>query len=167
MNIITYPSEILKRHCVNVESFGDSLRKFADDMTTEMYASNGVGLAAPQVGSMFRIVIIDQSAGEIGNELLTLVNPTMIWSSPELDLVEERCLSLPDVFVNVKRSVACDVEYLDLSGELKRERFTNFKARITQHEIDHLNGTLMIGRIGPLARDLALKNLVQIKQVKP
>ena len=155
---------MLKTKCTNVIGIDVGLRNFINAMTQKMYASEGVGLAAPQVGSLLRVITIDQSAGESGNELMTLINPTITWFSPELTTLKEQCLSLPGLFLHVKRSIACDVEYIDLFGNLNYERFTNFKACIVQHEFDHINGMLMVDRVGPLARDLALKNLSKTKE---
>lgn len=159
MKVVVYPDPILDRPCDDVTAFGPGLKRLADDMAVAMYASRGVGLAAPQVGLSRRLILIDPSGGDSGNELVALANPKITWTSGEMDTMEEGCLSLPGIYLPIPRAVACDVEYLDLDGETRTMRCTGWKARIVQHETEHLLGITMLSKVGSLARRLALKNL--------
>lgn len=159
MKVVTYPDPILDRPCDDVTTFDQSLKRLSDDMAEAMYASHGVGLAAPQVGLSRRFILVDPSAGEAGNELIALANPRITWSSTELATSEEGCLSLPGVFIPIVRPVACDVEYFDIDGEIRSMKCSGWKARIVQHEVEHLIGITMLNKVGSLARKLALKNL--------
>ena len=130
-------------------------------MAVAMYAADGVGLAAPQVGLSQRFVLVDPSAGETNDGLVAMANPRVVWRSAETELQDEGCLSLPGVWLPVTRAVACDVEYLDLQGGLRSMRCTGFQARIVQHEVEHLAGVTMLSKVGPLTRKIALKNLAR------
>jgi peptide deformylase len=162
---VAYPDPVLLQACLPVEQFGADLQVLVDQMVETMYAGNGVGLAAPQVGVLKCIMLVDPSAGEATNELQVLVNPRVIWRSPEVEAGQEGCLSLPGVKLTVLRSLAVDVVYHDLASTLQHVRCTGLRARIMQHEADHLAGTLMLERVGKMARKLALKDLPK-KQVR-
>lgn len=157
--IVKYPEEVLARPCEVVTEYNDELSALVHRLTEAMYVAGGVGLAAPQLGVSRRVLVIDPSGGEVTNQLLALINPRVTWQSPEQELGPEGCLSLPGAVLRVQRAVAVDVEYHDLMGNLQTLRFTNFPARVVQHEIDHLNGVLMIDRVGRLARALVMKGL--------
>lgn len=159
MKVVMYPDPILNRPCDDVTVFDLELKRLADDMAETMYASRGAGLAAPQVGLSRRFILIDPTAGESANGLIALANPTITWLSDELISGEEGCLSLPGIFLPIARSVACDVEYFDLSGTMKSMRCIDWQARIVQHETEHLLGITMLNKVGSFARKLALKNL--------
>lgn len=161
MKVVTYPNPVLDRPCDDVTAFGAELKKLADDMAEAMYASRGVGLAAPQVGLSQRFILVDPSAGDSANGLVAMANPKIAWSSPELETAEEGCLSLPGVWLPIPRSVACDVEYLDIEGRTRTMKCTGWQARVVQHEVEHLLGITMLQKVGPLARQMALKNLAR------
>ncbi len=146
MDVVTYPSPILSRPCDDVIVFGPELQLLLDSMAEVMYSSDGIGLAANQIGLSQRFILVDPSAGEVGSELVALANPRITWLSDEIDVMKEGCLSLPGVTLSIPRSIACDVEYFDLSGEMKTMRCVDLKARIVQHEIDHLLGIKMLKR---------------------
>lgn len=159
LKLVEYPEAVLTRPCMPVNEFNNELRALVDEMAEIMYTSEGVGLAAPQVNVSSNVLLIDPSGGEEANQLLTLINPCVTWVSDEQETGQEGCLSLPGAILQVPRSIAVDVEYHDVMGNLHIRRFTNFEARIVQHEVDHLNGVLMFDRIGRLARTLAMKGL--------
>ena len=162
MKIVIYPDPVLDRSCDDVTMFGLELRSLADNMAEVMYSSRGVGLAAPQIGLSQRFILIDPSAGDSNNELIALANPKITWESDQIDVVEEGCLSLPGVRLSIARPVACDVEYIDLDGKIKSMKCSGLKARILQHEIEHLLGITMLKKVGSLARRMSLKNLSPI-----
>lgn len=159
LRIITYPDPILERSCDDVVEFGVDLKKLVDDMAEVMYASRGVGLAAPQVGLSKNIILVDPSSGESGNQLVVMVNPKITWCGDDIKVGEEGCLSLPGVKLWVPRSMHLVVEYLDTAGKARRLDCTGWQARIVQHEVDHLLGITMLKKVGRLARQMALKNL--------
>lgn len=158
-DIIKYPHDVLTQPTQKVGSFDSDLHHLIDIMAETMYAMKWVGLAAPQVAVPQRVLLIDPSGGEEANQLTVMINPRVIWRSPEQHVDEEGCLSLPGVILHVPRSIATDIEYHDAMGNSRRSRFVGFVARIAQHEIDHLDDVLMIDRVGRLARKLAMKGL--------
>jgi peptide deformylase len=158
MDVVSYPSKILSEISVKVIQFDDRLRQLVHDMIETMYQLDGVGLAAPQISELSRVIVVDPSGGKTRDELLVMVNPVVVWTSDASDIHEEGCLSLPNVVTKVKRSIACDIEYDDVYGIKSIKKCTGMLARITQHEIDHLDGILMIDRVGMLARRVALRD---------
>lgn len=163
LSIVNYPDPRLLMTCVEVSNFDDNLRVLVNSMIDMMYSKSGVGLAAPQVGVLQRLVIIDPTSGDVANQLVTLINPNITWRSVEKEIEPEGCLSMFGTVLQVPRSVAVDVEYNDVKGHKQLMRCTGFKSRIVQHEIDHLDGIMMFERVGNLARTLAKKSLSKIK----
>lgn len=128
-------------------------------MVETMYDGKGVGIAAPQVEVMQRVVIIDPSAGEEASQLLAMINPRVTWQSPKVVTEVEGCLSLPGMVLQVTRPCSVDVVYNDVMGIEHHVKCDGHKARIVQHELDHLDGILMFNRVGDLARKIAMKDL--------
>ena len=159
LDIVEYPNSDLKWSCAPVTRFDALLKHLSEEMAVVMYSDDGVGLAAPQVGAQNRILVMDPSAGKEGNALRVLVNPLIKETSPNLVAGDEGCLSIPGVKLKVQRHAWVTVEYLDLEGKQHKEAFVDWAARIVQHEIDHLDGILMLDRVGPTQRHLALKSL--------
>jgi peptide deformylase len=159
LDLVFHPNELLATPCSLVTAFDAELKAFVDQMVETMYASNGVGLAAPQVGATRCILTMDPTGGEETDTLRVLVNPRVTWRSPEVEQGEEGCLSLPGVKLLVLRSLAVNVEYHDLAGKAQQSSYAGLAARIVQHEIDHLDGTLMFDRVGPMARRQALRDI--------
>lgn len=119
------------------------LPAFVDAMVDAMYSSEGVGLAAPQLGRNIRVVLVDVSAGEDKNALRVMVNPVLLQQSIEMDVRPEGCLSVPGGIYNVKRPLAAKVRYLDRSLNIVEVALYDMEARIFYHEFDHLNGVLI------------------------
>lgn len=159
LQIVTYPSDVLVRSCDPVTEFGQDLKILTDQMAEAMYASNGVGLAAPQVNVSKRIILVDPSGGEDAKQLKVMVNPVITWLSPEKELNEEGCLSLPGVVLSVPRSTQITVKYHDVAGSEQTLSCSAWQARIVQHEVDHLDGQIMLSRVGRGPRLAALKKL--------
>jgi len=147
---------ILRSKATPVEVFDSELRAFVDAMIGAMYAYNGVGLAAPQVGRSSRVIVVDVGERRDGTEVLALVNPEIVESEGRI-VGEEGCLSIPGVTVEVERSARVLVHGLTPSGEPRQVEGRDLLARVLQHEIDHLNGILFIDRLGPLRRRMALR----------
>ncbi len=135
-NVITKGDEVLNKRCKVVKEINDRTIELLDDMKETMYENNGVGLAAPQVGVLKRIVVID-----VGEDYLELINPVIIASEGEQNETEG-CLSLPGIFGIVKRPEKVVVEYLDRNGKKLRVEGEDLKAVCLCHELDHLEGIL-------------------------
>jgi peptide deformylase len=157
LKICEYPDPILKRISQEVTSFDFKLKSFIDNVYETLYSHEFcVGLAAPQLGNLQKIVLIDVSKArrpQPGNGLLVMINPVILESS-EFKIVREGCLSVPDFTANVKRAMNITVSYQDVHGNKKILTTTNFEAHAIQHEVDHLNGILFFDRIINPAADL-------------
>lgn len=164
MKKLTYvPAKILRQKAKKVTNFGPELKELADQMVETMRASNGIGLAAPQVGEPVRLVTIEylpQEKGDLHIPLTVLVNPTITDESKQTDWMEEGCLSIPGVEVPVERALQVNVLAEDLDGKRIKIRAKDFFARILQHEIDHINGVLMTDRAFPELAQLKGKRVV-------
>ena len=164
LKLYEYPHPILKKKAEKVAAVDDDLRRLLDDMLETMYADNGCGLAAPQIGVSQRIVVID-IAGE-GEEPapMYMVNPEIVWASEEKEICEEGCLSVPGQRAEVERPASVRIKYLDYNGEPQEILAEDFLAVAAQHEIDHLDGILYIDRISRLKRQMLLKKLEKARK---
>lgn len=140
----------------------DDVQKLIADMFETMYAEEGIGLAAPQIGQGVRVIVVDPN--EEGEKPFALVNPRIVSFSEDLDRAEEGCLSLPGLREVVERPAGVVVEGLDRDGNPVRIEAEDLVARILQHEVDHLDGILFIDRVSPLKRKMLLQKW---KKVKP
>ena len=162
MRVITVaePKElaILKSKAEAVEQVDDELRAFMDDMVETMYAAQGIGLAANQVGVLKRVVVMDLKAGDSETEPQPrfYVNPEIVWKSEETAPYEEGCLSIPNIYDEVVRPAKVRVKYLDRNGETVEEDADGLFSVCIQHEIDHLNGVLFIDYLSRLKRERAI-----------
>lgn len=147
---------VLRRRTEPVQRFDEELGAFLDDLVETMYAAEGVGLAAPQVGDTRRATVIDVSEARDGSEVLELVNPIVVERRGSIDS-EEGCLSIPGVIETIERAAEVDVEYRDRTGAVRRVSGTELLSRALQHEIDHLDGILFIDHLGTLKRRLAIR----------
>ena len=144
-----------KARTVREDEFGEDLDKLMSEMATLMYASNGTGLAGPQVGSNLRILVVDigyLGFKEYGSEMMKIVNPVLVWRSDELSKAEEQCLSYPDLKVIVERPEEIIISYQTPFGERKEENYKSWQARVFLHEMDHLEGVTLYTRAGPLTK---------------
>ena len=163
--ILIHPDPRLKKQTEPVQQFDDNLRALADDMLQTMYDAPGIGLAAPQVGVMQRIFVMDCVKEE--NEKprpMVLINPQVTWASEELSTYEEGCLSIPDQYADVVRPAEVEVEWQDLEGTQQKERFDGLWATCAQHEIDHLDGKLFIDYLKPLKRQMITRKMQKLKR---
>lgn len=147
---------VLRTKAASVQVFDAALESFAREMITAMYAYNGVGLAAPQVGRTDRIIVVDVGELRDGSEAFALVNPEILEQEGSIT-GEEGCLSIPGVVAEVERSARVVVQGFTPGGEPQRVEGADLLARVLQHEIDHLNGILFLDRLGPLGRRMALR----------
>ena len=157
LELKVFPEPVLREKCEPVEEFGEELKALALDMAETMWANDGVGLAAPQIGVAKRLLVLDVApAEERGQNLLVLANPKIVERDGEIEW-EEGCLSVPGMTVKVKRSMRVVVEALDIDGNEVRVEGEELPAVALQHEMDHLDGVLMFDYLSPLRRRMALK----------
>ncbi len=161
--IVKFPDPILQRASAPVTEFDDELRKLVADMFESMYAAQGIGLAAPQIGIAKRLTVIDLSNKKEPKDKIVLINPEITLQEGK-QLEEEGCLSLPEIRDKVRRSARVIVKAQDEFGKWKEYEGTELLARAFQHEIDHLNGVLFIFRISALKRDLILRRIRKMQR---
>jgi peptide deformylase len=162
--ILVLPDAKLRAVCKPVARVDEEVRKLMDDMLETMYDAPGIGLAAPQVGVVKRIVVIDIARKEEPPQPLYLINPEITWASEEKSTYEEGCLSIPEYYEEVERPQAVRLRYLDRDGAAQEMEASGILATAIQHEVDHLNGVLFIDHISKLKRDRVTRKFV--KQAK-
>ena len=162
--IITVPDEILKKVSKPIEKIGVNEKKLIDNLFDTMYKSNGIGLAAVQVGILKRILVVDVSSKENERNPMCLINPKIKSLSNEMSLYEEGCLSIPDTFIEIQRPKTCKIEYLDINGKIKTEEFGGLLSTCIQHEINHLDGKLIIDHLSKLKKEMIIKKISKIKK---
>ena len=166
-SIVLHPDARLKKKSVEVENITDALIKLAEDMMETMYDAPGIGLAAPQIGVLERVIVMDCAKKEDEEpDPIIMVNPTIIASSEENSVYEEGCLSIPEHFAEITRPEFVQLEWIDLGGKQHSEEFNGLKSTCVQHEIDHLNGKLFIDYLGPMKRQLITRKLQKFKREK-
>jgi peptide deformylase len=161
--IVKYPDPVLQRIAQPVTEFNEELRTLVDDMFESMYAAEGIGLAAPQVGVSKRLTVIDLSFKKVPEDKLVLVNPEIILREGK-QLEDEGCLSLPEIRAKVSRAAKVVVRAQDVDGKWFEKDAETLLSRCIQHEIDHLDGILFIFRISMLKRDLALRQIRKLQR---
>ena len=161
--ILTEPNRILRQVSQPVEEVGNAERELMKDMLETMYAAHGIGLAAIQIGVPKRIIVLDISKKENEKNPMYFVNPVIKNQNSNLSTYEEGCLSVPNIFVEVDRPSACEVEYLDYNGEKKILKVEGLLATCIQHECDHLDGKLMLDYLSKLRKTMILKKLSKQK----
>jgi len=159
--IVKYGREVLEQPGKPITEFDGSLEKLVSDMFETMYAANGVGLAAPQIGLPLRLCVIDVSVGEDPNARLILANPVIVSTEGE-QVQEEGCLSLPDFRAKTRRPQRATVRAWDLHGHEYTMAGEDLLARAFCHEIDHLDGTLFIQHLGRLKRESIKRKVRQM-----
>lgn len=147
-------SPVLRQKAAPVAAVDDAVRRLVDDLFETMRAARGVGLAANQIGVPRRVAVVD--VGEEDPPALVLINPLIVERVKETETAEEGCLSIPDIFGDVKRPVRVVVEALDANGQPQRIEAGGYKARAIQHEIDHLDGILFLDHLSAVTRGLLL-----------
>lgn len=143
-----------------------AIRRLADEMLESMYASEGVGLAAVQIGVPKRVLVMDLAQKDGRREPRVFVNPKILWASDETAVCQEGCLSLPDIWEEVERPAQVRAEYLDRDGKLRTLEAEGLLATCLQHEIDHLEGILFVDHLSRLKRAMALKRLAKAQRLK-
>lgn len=159
LNVVLYPDDPLTKTSAPVESFGPGLAELAASMFETMYAFDGVGLAAPQVGLEKRLFVLQEPEGE----KMCLVNPEITEREGE-EFGQEGCLSLPDIYVQVPRATRIGVKAQDVYGEPLEFEAHDFLARIIQHELDHLDGVIFLDRVDVLTQNAMLQEWKGIRE---
>ncbi len=162
--IIIAPDPRLKKKAAKVGRVDAETRRLMDDMLETMYAAPGIGLAAPQVGVLKRVIVIDTATGEEEPKPIRMANPELVWVSDEDATYSEGCLSLPEHYADVVRPAAIRVRYLDENDELRELETDGLLATCIQHEMDHLDGVLFVDRISALKRNMILRKLLKAKK---
>ena len=173
--IIAVPDPRLKQVSEPVEAVTDALRLLMDDMVETMHDAKGIGLAAIQIGVNKRVIVIDLSPSDPGDDdesserydlselkdetIRYFVNPEIVWTSEEMNNYQEGCLSVPGFFDDVERPKACKVNYLDYQGQPQELDCDGLLATCIQHEMDHLNGVVFLDHLSRLKRDMIVKKL--------
>ena len=161
--IVKYGDPVLEKPAASIKKFDASLAELVDDMFASMYAANGVGLAAPQIGKSIRVTVIDVTAGKNPEAKTVLVNPEIIHAEGEVR-EEEGCLSIPGFRGYVVRPQFVTVRAQDVKGETFELRGENLLARAFCHEIDHLNGILFLQHLGMLKRDIIKRKIKKLRK---
>jgi peptide deformylase len=161
--IVKYPDPVLSKPAAPVTNFDAALKKLVAEMFASMYAAQGIGLAAPQIGQSKRLTVIDVSFQKNPEEKIVLINPEIIDQEGK-QFEEEGCLSLPDIREKVHRAARVTVRAQNERGEWFDREGDELLARAFQHEIDHLNGVLFIDRISRLKRELALRKIRKMQK---
>ncbi|MCY3996538.1 MAG: peptide deformylase [Rhodobacter sp.] len=164
-NILIHPDPRLRKCCERVDEITPELRNLADDMLQTMYDAPGIGLAAPQIGELRRLIVMDCAEEPNAQPSpVVLFNPETVWNSEEVETRDEGCLSIPEQFAEVQRPAEVRVRWEDLDGRPREEKFDGLWARCVQHEIDHLNGRLFVDYLTPLKRQMITRKMVKLKR---
>ena len=163
-DIITVPNEILKRISEPIVNVGVNEKKLINDLFETMYNSKGIGLAAVQVGILKRVLVIDVSSKDEKKNPMSFINPVIKNLSDETSVYEEGCLSIPETFIEIERPKICEVEYIDLDGKKKTIKCEGLLSTCLQHEINHLDGKLIIDHLSKLKRDIIIKKISKTKK---
>ena len=157
MRIIYVGNPILRKRSAKITDFDDDLKEFVERLTEVMYTEDGVGLAAPQVGVLKRVIVFDDGSGS-----KVMINPVIVSSGNDTVVMEEGCLSVPGIYADISRPASVNVRYQDIDGRVVEELLEGYAARIVQHETDHLDGRLFIDYLSS-AKKIALRpQLVEI-----
>jgi peptide deformylase len=162
--IIVAPDPRLKQVAKPVDKVDAEVRRLMDDMLETMYKAPGIGLAAPQVGVLKRVIVIDIAREDEKPQPLRMANPELIAVSDEDAVYNEGCLSLPEHYADVTRPAAIKVRYLDHENEIRELEADGLLATCVQHEMDHLDGILFVDHLTALKRNMILRKLLKAKK---
>jgi peptide deformylase len=162
--ILTIPDPILRKTAAPIERVDADLRRLMDDLLATMYDAPGIGLAAPQVGILRRLIVMDPAKDDAPKTPVFMVNPEILERSEEMRLHEEGCLSIPDFTAELERPNKTRVAYIDREGKPQEAELEGIWSTLVQHEIDHLNGVLFIDYLSRLKRDMVVKKMTKAKR---
>lgn len=164
-DIILVPTPVLKQAAQPVAQIDSAVRAQMDKMLRTMYAAQGIGLAANQVGLLNRVVVMDIAQREDGGNRVPIfmVNPEIVWKSEEPSIWEEGCLSIPGQYAEIERPRSVKVKYVDYDGHQREAEFSDLGSHCVQHEIDHLNGVLFYDYLSSLKRDMMIRKVKRLQ----
>jgi peptide deformylase len=162
--ILTAPDPRLKQKAVPVEAVDAEIVRLMDDMLETMYDAPGIGLAAPQVGVLKRVIVVDIAREGEPPRPMKLANPEILWASEDTKSYEEGCLSVPEQYDSVVRPDRVKVRYLDETNTRREIETDGLLAVVLQHEIDHLNGVLFVDYLSSLKRNMMLRKVRKLKK---
>ncbi len=161
-DIVVYPDSVLKTPASSVVDIDDHVIRLVDDMLDTMYEKRGIGLAAPQIGLLKRVIVVDTSWPDGNRDPIVLINPEIV-EREGIQKHQERCLSLPGIADTVERSYYIKVKGVDPKGREVVLDVEGFRAVVFQHEIDHLNGIVFIDHLSRLKKSFYLRKLLKLK----
>ncbi|AUH32897.1 peptide deformylase [Paracoccus tegillarcae] len=165
--ILIHPDPRLKKVTAPVARVTPEIEALAADMLATMYEAPGIGLAAPQVGVLQRIFVMDATREpEAEPTPMVLINPEIEWTSEEVNSYDEGCLSIPDQYADVTRPAEVRMRWLGLDGKTHSQEFDGLWATCAQHELDHLNGILFIDHLSAIKRQMITRKMVKLKREK-
>ena len=164
--ILTAPDPRLQAVSTDVDAVTDEIRTLVDDMAESMYAADGIGLAAIQIGVAKRVLVIDLDQKDGKKNPVAYINPKVTWASDETAVFEEGCLSVPEIWDDVERPARIKAEYLDRNGKKQTLEADGMLATCLQHEMEHLNGVLFIDHLSRLKKSMAVRKLTKAKKLK-
>jgi peptide deformylase len=164
--IITIPNPVLRKKAAPIERVDAALLKLAEDMLATMYDAPGIGLAAPQVGVLRRLIVMDPSREEEPKQPLIMFNPVILERGSEMRTHEEGCLSIPEFTAEIERPAMTRVGFIDTEGKEQEKTLEGIWSTLVQHEIDHLNGILFIDYLSRLKRDMIVKKFTKQKRAE-
>jgi len=164
--VLIAPDPRLKVKSTPVPGVDDELRRLVDDMLETMYAANGIGLAAIQIGVPKRVIVMDLAGKDEPPAPRHFVNPEISWRSEDLAMANEGCLSVPDLYDDVERPTRIKARFLDYHGQQQEIEAEGLLSTCLQHEMDHLEGILFIDHLSRLKRSMALRKLQKAKRLK-
>lgn len=163
--ILIHPDPRLKKLAEPIASVTPEIEALADDMLATMYDAPGIGLAAPQVGVLKRIFVMDANRDpEVERQPMVLINPEVTWTSDETNSYDEGCLSIPEQYGEVTRPEVVKMRWLGLDGKMHEQEFDGLWATCAQHELDHLNGVLFIDHLSAIKRQMITRKMVKLKR---
>lgn len=166
LNIRIIPDPVLRRKAENVLTVDKNVARLMEDMAETMVSADGLGLAAPQVGELMRVIVCASSMeNRTGADILRMANPEILWRSEELYTYREGCLSIPDQFADITRPKKIRVRYLDQQNKVQDVEAEDLLSICIQHEIDHLNGVLFFDYLTPLKRNMMIRKVEKAKKL--
>ena len=164
LDILIAPDPRLKQVAAPVKEVDDGIRRLMDDMLETMYAAPGIGLAAPQVGRLVRVIVVDVAEKDEEPQPYRMANPEVVRASETERLMNEGCLSLPDYYADVERPDTVTVSYLDETGTPRTLEAEGMLSTCIQHEIEHLDGVLFVDHLSLVKRNIILRKLQKAKR---
>ena len=164
--ILKIPDPVLRKKAKPVERVDAELRRLVDDMLATMYEAPGIGLAAPQVGVLRRLIVMDPAKDEAPKSPILMVNPEILERSEEMRVHDEGCLSIPDFTAEIERPAKTRVSYIDLQGKKQEAKLEGIWSTLVQHEIDHLNGVLFIDYLSRLKREMVVRKFTKQRRTE-